>query len=119
VDDLNTALASSRFVGAEALERNEPLRVNHFRVGVVWEPPPEVIPPIPGVSNLRIPLMSGDVLDREDPTRFWQVLQFGIRNLYDPEQDEWIRIDKIETDAGPVELPDECAVAESPPDAAG
>src|SRR5262245_48734535 len=109
VDDLNTALASSRFVGAEALERNEPLRVNHFRVGVVWEP--EVIPPIPGVSNLRIPLMSGDLyVDREDPTRFWQVLPFGIQNLYDPEQDEWIRIDKIETDAGSVELPDECAV---------
>jgi hypothetical protein len=77
-----------------------------------------VIPPIPGVSNLRLPLMSGDIyVDREDPSRFWQVLQFGIQNLYDPEQDEWIRIDKIETDAGPVELPDECVNAESPPDA--
>ena len=63
--------------------------------------------------------MSGDIyVDREDPSRFCQVLQFGIQNLYDPEQDEWIRIDKIETDPGPVELPGECAAATSP-DAAG
>ena len=67
--DLNMALQNSRFVGAEILERREPIPVNHFRVGVVWEPPPEVIPPIPGISNLRIPLMSGDIyVDREDPT---------------------------------------------------
>ena len=118
LDDLNTALESSRFVGAETLERSEPLRVNHFRVGVVWEPPPEVIPPIPGISNLRIPLMSGDIyVDREDPSRFWQVLQFGIQNLYDLEQDEWIRIDKIEDGAGAVELPEECSTAASPTDA--
>jgi len=109
LDDLNTALESSRFVGAETLEQDEPLQVNHFRVGVVWEPPPELIPPIPGVSILRIPLMSADIyVDRGDPRRFWQVLQFGIQNLYDPELDEWIRIDKFEDDAGAVELPDEC-----------
>ena len=118
LDDLNMALEGSRFVGAETLERDEPLRVNHFRVGVVWDPPPDVIPPIPGVSNLRIPLMSGDIyVDREDPSRFWQVLQFGIQNLYDLEQDEWIRIDKIEDDAGAVELPDECVTPPSAPDA--
>jgi hypothetical protein len=59
--------------------------------------------------------MSGDIyVDREDPSRFWQILQFGIQNLYDLEQDEWIRIDKIEDDAGAVELPDECV---TPPDA--
>ena len=118
LDDLNTALESSRFVSAETLERNEPLRVNHFRVGVVWEPPPEVIPPIPGISNPRIPLMSGDIyVDREDPSRFWQVLQFGIQNLYDLEQDEWVRIDKIEDGAGAVELPEECSTAASSTDA--
>jgi hypothetical protein len=89
-------------------------------VGVVWEPPPEVISSIPGVSNLRIPLVSGDIyVDREDPTRFRQVLQFGIQNLYDPEQDEWIRIDTIEDDAGPVQLPDECAGAEPAPGTPG
>ena len=100
------ALKNSRFVGAEILERGEPLRVNHFRVGVAREPPPEVIPAIPGISILRIPLMSGDIyVDHEDPTKFWQVLQFGIQNLYDPELDEWIRIDTIEDDPGAVELP--------------
>jgi hypothetical protein len=120
LNDLNMALESSRFVGAEILERREPIPVNHFRVGVVWEPPPEVIPPIPGISNLRIPVMSGDIyVDREDPSKFWQVLQFGIQNLYDPEQDEWIRIDRIEDDPGAVELPDECATATSPPASSG
>src|SRR5262249_32914030 len=58
-DDLNTALGGSRFVGAETLEADEPLRVDHFRVGVVWAPPAEMIPSIPGVSELRLPLMSG------------------------------------------------------------
>lgn len=120
LDDLNRALESSRFVGAETLERDEPLRVNHFRVGVVWEPPPDLIPPIPGVSNLRLPLMSGDIyVDRDDPSRFRQVLQFGLQNLYDPEQDEWIRIDEINDEAGVVELPAECATAASPADAPG
>jgi hypothetical protein len=114
------ALQNSRFVGAEILERREPIPVNHFRVGVVWEPPSEVVPPIPGISNLRVPLMSGDIyVDREDPTKFWQVLQFGIQNLYDPEQDEWIRIDRIEDDPGVVEFPDECATAASPPASSG
>ena len=114
------ALKNSRFVGAEILERGEPLRVNHFRVGVAREPPPEVIPAIPGISILRIPLMSGDIyVDHEDPTKFWQVLQFGIQNLYDPELDEWIRIDRIEDDPGAVELPDECATAASPPESSG
>ena len=120
LDDLNRALESSRFVGAETLEWDPPRPVNHFRVGVVWEPPADVIPPIPGVSKLRLPLMSGDIyVDREHPSRFRQVLQFGLQNLYDPEQDEWIRIDRIEEHAGPVELPEECATAPSLADAPG
>ncbi len=62
--------------------------------------------------------MSGDIyVDREAPSKFWQVLQFGLQNLYDPEQDEWIRIDKMEAAAGAVELPDDCATPASPPDA--
>ena len=39
------------------------------------------------------------------------MLQFGIQNLYDPDQDEWIVIDKINKRAGDVELPEECAQA--------
>jgi hypothetical protein len=55
--------------------------------------------------------MSGDLyVDREDPNRFWQVLQFGVQNLY-----EWIRIDQIDDAAGAVELPGECATAASSP----
>jgi len=113
--DLNTGLAGARFVGPETLERKEPRQVNHFRAGVVVDVPPELIS-IPGVPNLRLPLMSGDLyVGRDDPTKFWQVLQFGIQNLYDAEQDEWIRIHKIEETPGDVELPDECATAAGAP----
>lgn len=112
VADLNTGLAGARFVGPEILEQPRRRRVNHFRAGVVIDVPPEILPAIPGVGQLRLPLMSGDIYtDRRDPQKFWQVLQFGIQNLYDPDQDEWIVIDKISKRAGDVELPDECAQA--------
>ena len=112
VADLNKGLAKARFVGPEILEQPRRRRVNHFRAGIVFEPPPEILPPIPGIGTIRIPVMSGDIyVDRRDPEKFWQVLQFGIQNLYDPEQDEWIVIDKISKRAGDVELPDECTQA--------
>jgi hypothetical protein len=115
--DLNQGLANARLVGPETIDvDNVPRDVYHWRVGVVFEPPPELIS-IPGIPDLRLPLMSGDIyVDRGDPKEFWQVLQFGIQNLYDPEQDEWIRIDEIEGAAGDVDLPDECATAATPPD---
>jgi len=107
--DLNQALSGARFVGPETLESDPSRRVNHFRVGVVVDVPPEVLS-IPGVPDLRLPLMSGDLyVDRDEPTEWWQVLQFGLQNLYDAEQDEWIRIDSIDDTPGEVELPDECA----------
>ncbi|HEY8216371.1 MAG TPA: hypothetical protein VIH82_04495, partial [Acidimicrobiia bacterium] len=59
VQDLNRGLETARFVGRETLEGKTPRKVNHFRAGVVFEPPPDVLPPIPGVGTLRIPLMSG------------------------------------------------------------
>jgi hypothetical protein len=115
LDDLNAGLAKARFVGAETLERKKPRQVNHFRVGIVFEPPPGLLPEIPGVT-IRIPLMSGDLyVDRDDPKKLWQLLQFGIQNLYDPEQDEWIFVDKISSEAGDVTLPDECAAVPPPP----
>jgi hypothetical protein len=118
LEDLNTGLETSRFVGAETLEDAEPRHVHHFRAGVVWEPPPDVIPPIPGVPQLRLPIMSGDIyVDREDPTKFWKVLQFGLQNLYDANLDEWIVIDESESAPGEVELPEECATTPAPPDA--
>jgi hypothetical protein len=107
--DLNQGLSTARFVGPEILEGETNHSVNHFRAGVVVDVPPEVLS-IPGVPDLRLPLMLGDLyVDRDDPSEWWQVLQFGIQNLYDTEQDEWIRIDTIETSPGAVKLPDECA----------
>jgi hypothetical protein len=115
LDDLNTGLESSRFVGAETLEDEKPRKVHHFRAGVVWEPGPEVIPAIPGVPQVRIPIMSGDLyVDRKDPTKLRKVLQFGLQNLYDVNLDEWIVIDSSKPKAGEVTLPDECATAPPP-----
>lgn len=115
LDDLNTGLESSRFVGPETLEGAKPRKVNHFRAGVVWEPGPEVVPAIPGVPQVRIPIMSGDLyVDRKDPTKLWKVLQFGLQNLYDANLDEWIVIDHSKPSAGKVVLPDECASAPAP-----
>jgi len=115
LDDLNTGLESARFVGPETLEGPKPRKVNHFRAGVVWEPGPEVIPPIPGVPQVRIPIMSGDLyVDRKDPEKLWKVLQFGLQNLYDANLDEWIVIDSSKPKAGKVSLPDECASAPAP-----
>lgn len=118
LDELNRGLESARFVGAETLEDLEPRSVNHFRAGIVWEPPPDLIGPIPGVPQIRIPIMFGDIyVDRADPTKFWKVLQFGLQNLYDANLDEWIVVDEIDQSPGTVTLPDECAAA-TPPGAA-
>lgn len=113
-EQLNEGLAKARFVGPETLERKKPRKVNHFRAGVVVDVPPGLLPEIPGVP-LRLPLMSGDIYtDRQDPEQWWEVLQFGLQNLYDAEQDEWIHIDRASTKPGKVELPDECATAPAP-----
>ena len=123
--DFNAFLATSRYVGAETLDDTKPRRrVNHFRAGVVWEPPAEVLPPDlitpvggtpatgEGQPKLRLPLMSADLyVDRRDPTTFWQVLHFGLQNLYDPELDEWMVLDSFAHRPGTVTLPAECAAA--------
>jgi hypothetical protein len=98
--------------------------VNHFRAGVVWDAPPDLIPPTlvtpvggtpdanAGSVPLRFPLMLGDFyVDRKDPTTFWQVLHFGLQNLYDKQLDEWIVMDTFQRGAGKVDLPEECAAA--------
>jgi len=117
--DLNAALEKAHFVGPETLEGNTPRKVNHFRTGIVFELPTNVVPAIPGVGSLRIPLALGDIYaDRKDPSKFWQVLQFGIQNLYAPEQDEWIRIGKISDKPGKVTLPEECSTVPAAPPSA-
>jgi len=127
LEQLNTFLASSRFVGPEILDGTTPRRVNHFRAGVVWDAPPDLLPPtlvtpVGGTPDahgasvpLRFPLMLGDFyVDRKDPTKFWQVLHFGLQNLYDEQLDEWIVMDSFDRGAGTVTLPEECATAVAP-----
>jgi hypothetical protein len=109
VDDLNEGLSEARFVGRSTLHAGEDREVHHFRTSSVWEPTAEEVPPLPGVPQLRIPLMSGDIyVDADDPTQFRQVLQFGLQNLYDPSLDEWIVIDETDSSPGEVALPEEC-----------
>ncbi len=123
-DDFNMFMAKARFVGAETLDGEQSRRVHHFRAGVVWEPPPEVVPPevitpvggVPdtgdGNAKLRLPIMLGDFyVSSKDPTTFWQVLHFGVQNLYDPDLDEWMLMDRFAHRPGKVELPDECETA--------
>jgi hypothetical protein len=99
---LNRALRGSRFVGREIL-RGRPRRyVNHWRVGLV-------LPQLPPGNQLRFPLALGDIyVDESDPGTFWQVLQFGVQNLYDPELDEWLRMDTFRREPGRVRLPRRC-----------
>ena len=128
LSDLNKFLESSRYVGAETLDDSKPRQVRHFRVVVVWAPPPDVLPPglitpvggAPdagvGEPKLRLPLMSGDFyVDKRDPTTFWKVLHFGLQNLYDPELDEWMVMDTFSHRAGKVTLPAECEMAPTSP----
>lgn len=123
-DDFNAFLGKARFVGATTLEGRPSRRVHHWRAGAVWEPPPDLVPPdvitpvggVPetgdGNAKLRFPIMLGDFyVDRRNPARFWQVLHFGLQNLYDPELDEWMVMDTFSQRPGSVELPAECEAA--------
>jgi hypothetical protein len=100
---LNQGLKTSRYVGREILQQNPRRYVDHWRVGVVR-------PVLPSGNHLRFPLALADVyVDQRDRGRFWQVLQFGLQNLYDPELDEWLVMDTFEHQPGQVTLPPECA----------
>ncbi|MBQ1158024.1 hypothetical protein KBZ21_07620 [Streptomyces sp. A73] len=102
---LNQLLGKARFVGRETLERKPRRHVNHWRVGVV-------LPERPPGAFLRFPLALGDIyVDQHDRGTFWQVLQFGVQNLYDPELDEWLVMDTFERRPGHVTLPRRCSQA--------
>lgn len=82
--DLNAILATSRYVGPVMLGNR---KANHFRLSIVF-------PEAPPGFHLRFPFASADIFtDRKDPTIFYQVLHFGLHNIYDPALDEWIFID--------------------------
>lgn len=103
LDQLNRALGGARFVGREILQGSPNRYVNHWRVGVV-------VPSLPPGNFLRLPLALGDVyVDQSDRGVFWQVLQFGIQNLYDPELDEWAVMHTFDRKPGTVTLPRRCA----------
>jgi hypothetical protein len=103
LDQLNQALQGARFVGQEILQQSPNRHVNHWRVGVV-------VPKQPPGNFLRFPLALGDIyVDQDDRSTFWQVLQFGVQNLYDPELDEWLVMDTFDHKAGTVTLPDRCS----------
>ncbi|WP_131737540.1 hypothetical protein [Actinomadura roseirufa] len=102
LNTLNQKLSTSRFVGREILQRKPQRQVNHWRVGVV-------VPQLPPGNHLRFPVALGDVyVDQHDPTTFWQVLQFGVQNLYDPELDEWLTMNTFAHTPGTVTLPAQC-----------
>lgn len=100
---LNQALRGARFVGREILQRSPARYVNHWRVGVV-------LPELPPGNHLRFPLALGDIyVDQKDRGTFWQVLQFGVQNLYDPALDEWLVMNTFEHRPGTVRLPPRCS----------
>ena len=97
--DFNAFLKSSRYAGPEILQQKSLRYVHHFRTSLV-------VPPLPSGSYLRFPVLIADFYsDQKDPNKLWQVLHFGFQNLFDPELDEWIIIDKMETRGGQLILP--------------
>lgn len=105
---LNEALATARFVGPEVLQGAPDRHVDHWRLGAVGGHTE------PG-EFFRFPIALGDVyVDQADPSRWWQVLQFGFQNLFDPELDEWFTLAAFTHQPGQVTLPARC-----PPPAPG
>jgi hypothetical protein len=108
--EFNQGLAKASFVGPEILLTPTRRNVDHWRAGVAYDLPPGVVPSFGGGVQVRIPVLQGDVyVDRRDHTKVWQVLHFGIQNLYATDLDEWIVMDDFRRGAGKVELPEECA----------
>ncbi|MEU6170427.1 hypothetical protein ABZ832_00755 [Streptantibioticus parmotrematis] len=105
LDQLNQAFRGARFVGREILQGSPDRYVDHWRVGVV-------APKLPPGKYLRLPLALGDIyVDQNDRSTFWQVLQFGVQNLYDPELDEWLVMNTFDHEPGTVTLPRRCSTS--------
>jgi hypothetical protein len=98
----NSMLKTARFVGPEILQGKKDRHVDHWRAGVVLGSTR------PG-REPRLPLALGDIyVDQRDPSQWWQVLQFGIQNLFDPQLDEWFRMTTFSHRPGQVTLPRRC-----------
>lgn len=103
LEELNQILATSTFVGKEILQEGKKcLKVNHFRLSIV-------LPRFPPGFYPRLPILSADIyVDRKDSTKFVKVLHFGLQNIYDPNLDEWIIINKTSDHPGKIVLPEPC-----------
>jgi hypothetical protein len=99
---LNEKLKTARFVGPEVLQGGRNRYVDHWRAGIVggFTQPGEVP---------RFPIALADVyVDQTDRSQWWQVLQFGFQNLFDPELDEWFTMTTFNHQPGQVTLPARC-----------
>jgi len=100
--DFNNLLKTSRFAGPEILQGATNRFVDHWRVGVVAGSAK------PGLEP-RLPIGIGDIyVDQSDPGQWWQVLHFGLQNLYDPQLDEWFTMTTFSHQPGTVTLPPTC-----------
>ena len=100
--DLNNGLRTARFVGAEILQGTRNRHVDHWRLGLVAGSSR------PG-KHFRFPLALADIyVGQKDPSQWWQVLQFGLQNLYDPQLDEWFTMTTFNHQPGTVTLPRTC-----------
>jgi hypothetical protein len=102
IDELNAFLATSYIVGPEILLGATDRNVNHFRLSIV-EPrlPPGLYP--------RLPISLGDIyVDEDNSCKIWQLLHFGLQNIYAPGLDEWIKITSMQDCPGEIIIPDAC-----------
>jgi hypothetical protein len=100
--NFNDLLKTSRFVGREILQGSTYRYVDHWRAGVVLGSTR------PGMA-IRAPFTLGDIyVDQKDPSQWWQVLQFGFPNLFDPALDEWFTMTTFTHQPGQVTLPRQC-----------
>jgi hypothetical protein len=98
----NNLLKTARFVGPEIRQGIRNRYVDHWRVGIVLgqtQPGPAI----------RAPFALGDIyVDQKDPSQWWQGLQFGFQNIYDPQLDEWFTMTTFSHRPGTVTLPPTC-----------
>jgi len=100
--DFNNLLKTARFAGPEILQGATNRFVDHWRVGVVAGSTK------PGLEP-RLPVGIGDIyVDQGDPSHWWQVLHFGLQNIYDPQLDEWFTMTTFTRQSETVTLPPTC-----------
>ena len=100
--DFNNWLQTARFAGPEILQGATNRFVDHWRAGVVAGSTK------PGLEP-RLPIGIGDIyVDQSDPSQWWQVLHFGLQNIYDPQLDEWFTMTTFTHQPGTVTLPPTC-----------